>query len=79
MIIAIYREKLYEAESLFDLMYQLPIKIAVNSGSVYINGKLDTVSYNLNDYTSNDEILKDFARYRLTKVINIKIYKAERI
>jgi hypothetical protein len=79
MIIAIYREKLYEAESLFDLMYQLPIKIAVNSGKVYINDKLDTVSYNLNDYTSNDEILKDFARYRLTKVINIKIYKAERI
>ena len=74
MIIANYREKLYKAESLFDLMYQLPIKIAVNSGSVYINGKLDTVSYNLNDYTSNEQILKDFARYRLTKVINIEIY-----
>ena len=50
--------------------------IVTNSGKVYVNGIIDSMSYNMKEWT-NAEACKDFARTRLSRYFTI--YKAERL
>lgn len=67
--------KIIKVGSLLELANFFDIQIT-NEGKVIFEGKQDTISYNMEEFTKK-EVLKDFIRYRLTKLITI--YKATKL
>lgn len=75
MFIILKNCELVECHTLLELGSHFDIKIT-DTGRVYLDGKLDTISYNMEKY-SHQEAYLDFIRYRLH---NFKvIYSAKKL
>lgn len=67
-------------ETLRDLFRQM-LKVEINdNGSVVVNGKTDSISYNMEEFTKS-ESFDDFYRNRAAKLIpkSIDLYRLEPI
>lgn len=73
-------EMLYEFDTIEDVADYFHICTNIR-GEVYFNGLMDTITYNISEYTQ-EEVIKDFIRTRLLKLINnagYTIYKCEKL
>jgi hypothetical protein len=67
--------EIVECDTLLEVASHFEILILEN-GQIRFNGKIDTISYKLDEWTP-EEIKKDFVKTRLAKFV--KIYKSERL
>ena len=67
--------EIVECETLLEVADYFEILI-LDNGKIRFNGKIDTISYKLDEWTP-EEILKDFVKTRLPKFV--KIYRSERL
>jgi uncharacterized protein YqkB len=81
MYLAIKNGTVYKAYTLTELSTNIAVIEIDDKGKVFINGEMDTISYNTEKFTRG-EMYIDFCNTRMTTVLKrkgIEIYKVEQL